>query len=62
MPRFAKVYGWKDGNRFCSSLMPRESGGAANVYASPTDLVSEASARGLTVEWENPEEIDKWQA
>ena len=58
MPRFKKVYAWKDGNSFFASLLPREAKAAANVYASPSDVVRDASQRKLQIEWENPAEID----
>jgi hypothetical protein len=62
MPRFKKVFAWKAGNSFCASLMPKESGGAFNAYPTPTELLADAAARGLSVEWENPDEVDRWQA
>lgn len=58
MPRSKKVYAWKDGNRFFASLLPRAAGAAANVYATPTDVLRDASQRDMEIEWENPAEID----
>lgn len=67
MPRFSTnigktVYGWKDDNACVLSLQPREAGGASNRYDNPRDAVREAAQRGLTVQWENPAEIDAWPA
>lgn len=58
MPRFKKCYAWKDGNSFFVSLLPREAKAAANSYASPSDVLRDASQRGMQIEWENPAEID----
>jgi hypothetical protein len=58
MPRFKKVYAWKDGNKFFASLLPREAKAAANVYASANDVLAAASVRGLAIEWENVGEVD----
>jgi hypothetical protein len=58
MPRSKKAYGWKDGNSYFLSLLPRASNGARNVYASPTDALRDAHGRGIAIEWENVAEID----
>lgn len=59
MPRFKKAYGWKDGDRFYLSLLPRAAGAAANAYASPDDALLDAHPRRLAIEWENPAEIGR---
>lgn len=61
MPKFKKVYAWKDGDKFYASVLPRAAKGAANVYTNPNELLRDASLRHLPVEWENPAEIDAWQ-
>ena len=58
MPRLKKAYGWKDGDKFFLSLLPKTSKAAANSYASPGDALRDASQRGLQIEWENVAEID----
>lgn len=62
MPRYKTVYAWIEGGKIYASLMPKESGGAANVYASPLDVVADASRRGMSVQWENPAAVDGWSA
>ncbi len=62
MPRCKKVYGWIDGGRIAASQQPKAVNGAINYYEKPSDLVRDASARGMTVEWENPAEVDQWRA
>src|ERR1700752_3111912 len=57
MPRFKKAYGWKDGDKFYLSLLPREAGAAANIYASPSDALRDAHPRGLAIEWDDSAEI-----
>jgi len=55
------VYAWKDGDSFCASLTPKDAGGAVNRYASPTEVLKDAQARSLLVQWDNPAEIDAWR-
>lgn len=58
MPRYKKAYGWKDGNSYFLSLLPRAANGAANAYPTPSDALREAHMRGIAIEWENISEID----
>lgn len=60
MPRSKKAYGWKDGDRFFLSLLPRSQNAAANSYDSPLAALGDAHPRGLAIEWENPAEVDGW--
>lgn len=61
MPRSKIAYGWKDGNRFFLSSLPRASNAATNAYASPIEALRDAQIRGMTIEWENRADIDAWR-
>lgn len=63
MPRYKKAHGWKDEatGKFCTSLLPRESNGAVNIHETPSDALRAVSLRKMTIQWENPAEIDGHQ-
>lgn len=48
------LYGWKDGNKFCLSLEPREAAQPFNTYDTASDALKEASTRVLPISWEEP--------
>lgn len=62
MPRSKVAYGWKDGDSFYLSSLPKSANAARNAYASPSDALRDAHARGLPIEWDNKAEIDAWRA
>ena len=51
------IHGWKDGDRYFTSLQPREAGAPRNEHASATDALREASRRHLPLTWEDPKAI-----
>jgi hypothetical protein len=63
MPRLGrgqrKAYGWKDGDKYYLSLMPKDSLGARNAYDNPTDALRDSHMRGIVIEWENPAIVDQ---
>ena len=63
MPNFRKrwgnkVFGWKDGDSFYLSLLPKDNKAAKNAYASPGEALSDAHARGMQIQWEDIAAID----
>lgn len=61
MPRLKRVYAWIEGNAICASVAPRAEHHAVNRYDAPDQVLVDASARKMTVEWEDIEAIDRWQ-
>jgi hypothetical protein len=55
-----KYHGWKKGDRFYISLKPQDDKWPAMDFASPMAALAVAAGRGLPLEWEDREEIDKW--
>jgi len=51
------VYGWKDGDKFYTSLKPRRDNAARNEHASAIEALGEASQRHLSLVWEDPKDI-----
>lgn len=63
MPNFRKrwgkkVFGWKDGDSYYLSLLPRDNNAAKNAYPAPVDALADAHARGLEIQWEDLAVID----
>lgn len=48
------IHGWKDGDKFFTSLRPREEKWAANSHESAQEALREASQRHLPIVWDDP--------
>lgn len=62
MPRPKTAYGWRSGDRFYLSSLPKTANAATNSYASPSEALRDAQTRGMTIEWENRADIDAWRS
>lgn len=52
-----EVHGWKDGDKFYTSLRPRFEKAPRNEHATVQDALREASRRGLPIVWDDPSVI-----
>lgn len=50
----AAIHGWKDGDKFYTSLRPRSEKWATNQHETSQDALREASRRGLPIVWDDP--------
>lgn len=58
MPASRKpVHAWKDGEKFYTSLQPREAKAPKNEHASATEALREASRRGVSIIWDDPQVV-----
>lgn len=51
------IHGWKDGEKFYTSLQPRTAKAAANAHDTAVEALREASKRGLPIVWDDPSVI-----
>lgn len=51
------IHGWKDGDKFYTSLQPKDADAPKNQHATVTDALREASKRHLPIVWDDPEKI-----
>lgn len=51
------IHGWKDGDKFYTSLQPRLAKAPCNEHANAREALAEATKRHLPIVWENPAEI-----
>lgn len=51
------IHGWKDGDKFYTSLKPRLEKAPRNEHATSREALAEAAKRHLPIIWENPSEI-----
>lgn len=51
------IHGWKDGDKFYTSLKARLENAPRNEHASAREALTEASLRHLPIIWDNPGEI-----
>ncbi len=49
-----EIHGWKDGDKFFTSLRPRAEKSAANRHDTVQEALREASKRGLPIVWDDP--------
>ena len=54
----SEIHGWKDGDKFYTSLKPREQKAPANPYSTALEALMEASKRGLPLIWDDPSVIE----
>lgn len=52
------IHGWKDGDKFYTSLRPKADKSAANQHDTAQDALREASRRHLPIIWDDPGVID----
>lgn len=52
------IYGWRDADKFYTSLRLRSERAPANQHDTSTDALREASRRGLPIVWDDPSVID----
>lgn len=50
-------HGWKEGDVYCLSVLPKGDKGPANKYSSAQDALKEASKRHLPIVWEDPKVV-----
>lgn len=48
------IHGWKDGDKFYTSLKPRLEKAPRNEHATSREALQEASRRHLAMIWEDP--------
>ena len=58
MKKPTEIYGWKDGDKFYTSLRPRDQKAPANQHETLLQALTEASNRGLRLVWEDVSAID----
>lgn len=52
------IHGWRDGDKFYTSLRPRAEKAAANIHDNAQEALREASSRHLPIVWDDPSEIE----
>lgn len=52
------IHGWRDGEKYYTSLRPRDEKAAANEHANSQEALREASRRGLPIVWDDPAVIE----
>lgn len=53
-----EVHGWREGDKYFTSLQPRSASGPKNTHDSAQEALREASKRGLPIIWDDPSVID----
>lgn len=48
------VHGWREGDKYFTSLQPRAANGPKNTHDSAQEALREASKRGLPIVWDDP--------
>jgi len=49
-----EIHGWKDGDKFYTSIKPREANAPKNEHATVIEALSESSRRHLPLRWDDP--------
>lgn len=51
------IHGWKDGDKFYTSLKPRSEKAPRNEHETWREALAEASKRRLQIIWDNPADV-----